>query len=246
MKKSNQKDIFHVHTYRCRHAANVAEEMYVKKAIELGAMSITFTDHAPFPGNPFGNRMDIQQLPEYLQTLNSLKEKYQNVIEVKTGLEIEYLPGFQYYYECLKKSGQFDVMMIGQHFYEYADNSYNFSLPRGELQKKEAGGLCKAVMAGMKTGLFQVIAHPDRMFRYCGSWDKGMEQMSEELIKTALKYEITLEQNLSSIKTADYYRHEFWDLVPASSKTRIGIDAHEVNQLEEIEEYFRMEGKRIC
>ncbi len=97
MKNLNLKDIFHVHTYRCGHAANVADEMYILKAIELGAVSITFTDHAPFPGNPFGNRMDIQQLPEYLQTLNSLKEKYKNVIEIKTGLEVEYLPHFEFY-----------------------------------------------------------------------------------------------------------------------------------------------------
>lgn len=240
MKNLNPKDIFHVHTYRCRHAANVADEMYILKAIELGAVGITFTDHAPFPGNPFGNRMDIQQLPEYLQTLNSLKEKYKNVIEIKTGLEVEYLPHFEFYYNQLKESGRFDVLMIGQHFYECDDNRYNFSLPKEELQKKEAEGLCGAAIAGMKTGLFQVMAHPDRMFRYCGSWNKSMEQMSKELIKTALQYDVTLEKNLSSMKSADYYRHEFWRLVDPF-KTRIGIDAHEVDQLEEIAEYFKTE-----
>lgn len=76
LKNSAHREIFHVHTYRCRHAANVADEMYILKAIELGAVSITFTDHAPFPGNPFGNRMDIQQLSEYLDSLSRLKEKY--------------------------------------------------------------------------------------------------------------------------------------------------------------------------
>ena len=29
MKNLNLKDIFHVHTYRCGHAANVADEMYI-------------------------------------------------------------------------------------------------------------------------------------------------------------------------------------------------------------------------
>lgn len=246
LNNSAHREIFHVHTYRCRHAANVADEMYILKAIELGAVSITFTDHAPFPGNPFGNRMDIQQLSEYLGSLSRLKEKYENVIEVRTGLEIEYLPHFEYYYEKLKASGCFDVLMIGQHFYEYNDNRYNFSLPKEEMKRKEAGGLCKAALAGMKTGLFQVMAHPDRMFRYCGSWNKDMEQMSGELIKTALQYDITLEKNLSSMKNAGYYRHEFWRLVPDPSKTRIGIDAHKVDQLEEITEYFNMEEKRIC
>ncbi|MBQ2577396.1 MAG: PHP domain-containing protein [Lachnospiraceae bacterium] len=45
-----KNEIFHVHTFRCGHAAEVEDEAYVKKAIELGADKITFTDHAPFPG----------------------------------------------------------------------------------------------------------------------------------------------------------------------------------------------------
>ena len=44
-----EKDIFHVHTFRCGHAENVSDEEYIKKAISLGASGIWFTDHAPFP-----------------------------------------------------------------------------------------------------------------------------------------------------------------------------------------------------
>lgn len=87
-------DIFHVHTYRCIYAEDVSNELYIKKAIELGADRITFTDHAPFPGNIFHNRMEYEQLPEYVNTLRQLKRKYEGQIIVRTGLEIEYLPGF--------------------------------------------------------------------------------------------------------------------------------------------------------
>lgn len=242
----NLGNLFHVHTYRCRHADNVFDEMYVKKAIELGATSITFTDHAPFPENPFGNRMDIQQLPEYVQSLCALKEKYENIIEIKIGLEMEYIPHFQQYYERLRNAGCFDVLMIGQHFYEYANNRYNFSLEREELQKKEAEGICKAVMEGMATGLFQVLAHPDRMFRHCGKWNKSMEQMSKELIKAAVQHKIILEQNLSSMKKENNYRVEFWNLVPSTAKIYIGTDAHAVNQLEDARAYLGMEARRVC
>jgi histidinol-phosphatase (PHP family) len=53
-----------VHTYRCGHAENVSDEEYIKKAISLGASGIWFTDHAPFPGDPFGNRMKYSELDE--------------------------------------------------------------------------------------------------------------------------------------------------------------------------------------
>lgn len=55
------KELFHVHTYRCKHAGDEREIEYVKRAIELGASGITFTDHAPFPGNPFGHRMQMEE-----------------------------------------------------------------------------------------------------------------------------------------------------------------------------------------
>ena len=90
----NDKTLFHVHTFRCGHAENVPDEAYIEKAVEIGASDIWFTDHAPFPGNPFRNRMTIECLPEYISTLLALKERYSNLLTVHIGIEIEYLPSF--------------------------------------------------------------------------------------------------------------------------------------------------------
>ena len=68
MHKPVDKEIFHVHTYRCKHASDEDDEAYVKTAVELGAKRIVFTDHAPFPGNPFDHRMQYEELPEYIGT----------------------------------------------------------------------------------------------------------------------------------------------------------------------------------
>ena len=40
--RNNDANIFHVHTYRCGHAGQDPDELYVRKAIELGASAITF------------------------------------------------------------------------------------------------------------------------------------------------------------------------------------------------------------
>ena len=65
-------ELFHVHTYRCKHASNEIDEEYVLKAIQMKATDIYFTDHAPFPGNPFGNRMNIEQLDEYISSIEQV------------------------------------------------------------------------------------------------------------------------------------------------------------------------------
>ena len=121
-------ELFHVHTYRCRYAEEIPDEAYVKKAIALGASGILFSDHTPFPGNPFGNRMDIEQLPEYLHTIQALKEKYADSIAVRAGLEIEYLPSFRGFYEELRENPLLDFIMIGQHMYEVSPGLYSFQL----------------------------------------------------------------------------------------------------------------------
>ena len=119
MRKSvclNPEEIFHVHTWRCGHAGEEREEEYIKAAIRLGAKQITFTDHAPFPGNLFRGRMKMEELPEYEDTLWELRAKYQGKIQVRIGLEAEYLPGFQSYYEKLiQTSGKAgDCIQCGQ------------------------------------------------------------------------------------------------------------------------------------
>ena len=98
------QDFFHVHTWRCKHASDETDQEIIEKAISLGAKKITFTDHVPFPENPFGNRMDFEQLEEYLETLSSLKEKYQNQIDVKIGFEVEFVPKYLDYFKQLKKN----------------------------------------------------------------------------------------------------------------------------------------------
>ncbi len=69
-------EVFHVHTKRCGHAGNFEDREYVEMAIALGANRIVFTDHAPFPGDPLGNRMPYEQLPEYIGAINHLREEY--------------------------------------------------------------------------------------------------------------------------------------------------------------------------
>lgn len=38
-------------------------------------------------------RMEYSQIDEYLASIQRLKEKYYDKIEIETGFEIEYLPG---------------------------------------------------------------------------------------------------------------------------------------------------------
>lgn len=241
-------DLFHIHTYRCKHASEEFDEDYVKTAISLGATSITFTDHTPFPFNPFGNRMDIEELDEYISSLNSLKEKYADKINVKIGLEVEYLPEFINFYQELKSKGL--ILILGQHFYCHEDGEFSFTDDREYNKKNEHIGCGKAILEGINTGLFDVISHPDRIFRRLNEWNRKAESMAKNIIFAASEKQIPLEINLSSYEkfvtktNKTYWKEEFWDLAKSSNlplKFICGLDAHSTDELKSRVKYLNDE-----
>lgn len=226
---SIKNELFHVHTHRCKHASSAEDVEYIEKAIELGASRIVFTDHAPFPDNPFGNRMDIEELPEYIESLAELKKAYKKKIEVCCGLEIEYLPSFQDYYFELKKMDGVDLLIIGQHFFEHSEGKYSFD---DEDKTHEFRGLCEAMVQGINTELFDVVAHPDRAFRRCKKFERAEIDAAKSVIWAAAWNGVYLEKNYSSMHRKNQYKEEYWTLLPAKAMVLYGLDAHSIKEME--------------
>lgn len=225
----NKSEIFHVHTWRCGHAEKVSDEAYVQRAIELGADRITFTDHAPFPGDPFGNRMKMDQLEEYITTLQALKMKYKRDIDIQIGLEAEFLPSYYSYIEELSHNDGIDILLLGQHICEIKKGVWSFQL---EDKSNEWMYILETEMEAMTTGLFDAVAHPDRAFRRCPCWDDKMADIAEKFIAFAAHAHcIPLEKNISSYHTKKYYWKEFWNMLPLDYPTIIGCDAHALDEL---------------
>lgn len=232
MYRQISKELFHIHTWRCKHAKNESDEQYVKKAIELGAKRIVFTDHCPFPGDLFQNRMDMEQLPEYLASIHELKEKYKKEIEILCGLEAEYLKDFHAYYQSLKEIKDIDLLILGQHFYEHESGGYSFD---DTDKSEEYKGLCEAMIAGIRSSFFDVLAHPDRAFRKRKQFSDSEKEMAEMLIREVRaqgKSGICLEKNYASTRRKNQYRAEFWNLVPKDARVIYGLDAHSTKELE--------------
>ena len=231
------KYLFHVHTYRCGHAQEIPDEKYIEKAVMLGAESIYFSDHAPFPEDPFGNRMKMAELDEYVKTLTGLKQKYKGIISVYVGLEIEYFPSFddKGYYKSLKKKEGIDFLLLGQHMSEIKTGKYSFDLSNDELKEREYKLLGEAIIQGMKSGHFDMIAHPDRIYRRRKEWDDDMANMAERIISLAFDNNIPLEQNEASKIDKHHFWEEFWELNNGRVKVVHGLDAHSLEELKIVE-----------
>ncbi|MCR4612108.1 MAG: PHP domain-containing protein [Lachnospiraceae bacterium] len=217
------KYVFHVHTKRCGHAEEIEDEEYVKRALELGSKSIYFTDHGPFPNNPFRNRMRYEKLDEYILSLKLLRDKYMGKIRIHIGIEIEYLPSYDEYYKQLRDMEDIEILILGQHHAETSSGRYTFEL---EDKSDEWRYLMEGQIAGTETGYFDVVAHPDRLFKREKKWTLDMKTEAERFIRVATKKNITIEKNIASMHHKNQYWKEFWDLVPKDMPIVIGSDAH--------------------
>jgi len=78
---------YHTH---CRFCDGEGEpEQFISKAIQKGFKSIGFSSHAPLPIDEYWV-MKQEELESYCNTIKSLKKKYEEIIDVNLGLEIDY------------------------------------------------------------------------------------------------------------------------------------------------------------
>jgi len=192
---------YHSHTYRCGHASNVPDNLYIQQAIEHGYTKYGVSDHVPvhpiFYGDSFV-RMHDNSVEEYLDTINDLKELYSGAIDVIVGFEAEYDEIIEKYLCSLKDKS--DYMILGQH---YVLNKNIRSTPGYPIAYAEK------VCAAIRSGIFDIVAHPDVFMQYRKSnqlQDIGYQEIFEAnalvasrmICETAKEYGVPLELNLGA------------------------------------------------
>ncbi len=226
---------FHTHTKRCGHAVGEDED-YVLEAIAAGVRKLGFTDHIMLPNfRQPGIRGDFEELENYINSIEFLREKYKEKIQIYLGFEAEYAEEFVGYYRSLLDMGKIQYLVLGQHFHFHNGKILDYF---GHVHEKEQIITYKnQVIKAMSTGLFAFLAHPDLYMSSYPHFDATARSIAHEICKASLKYDIPLELNLGGMrkgltKVGDEKRYlypykPFWKIV-AKYKCRviIGVDAH--------------------
>lgn len=251
---------YHTHTYRCGHAQEINDEEYVKKAIACGFKELGFSDHGPFKGiHHEGMRMDFEEIQNYLNSINSLKEKYKDQIKIYVGFEIEYIPRLDSYYKELYEKYKVDYLILGQHFTYNEKNEPSYYWP---FFAKDNIFCIKRYVAdlisGIKSGYYKYVAHPDFFINHVSVFSDEIKDLSLEIINVSIEMNIPLEINLNgylynrfgAFKNGClfYPSVEFFKLAKENNaKFIIGVDAHRISQFEDIpyeflDEFFKETG----
>jgi histidinol-phosphatase (PHP family) len=218
------KTNWHTHTYRCSHATGDFED-YIEEAIKHGYTALGFSEHGPLIDNEY-HRLKRNQLREYLESFYQAKEKYQDRISLYAGLELEYVPEHDWYYDLLSNDTRIDYLVLGQHCAKV--NGRQLYVPNAKEEHHVQ--YVDDLLVAMRTGYFDFLAHPDLWIK-----EKTAQAilLSERIINEAIALDLPLELNAHGLrKGVNYPRPFFWEMVAkAGAKVIINSDAHAVNAL---------------
>ncbi|MEZ6146924.1 MAG: histidinol-phosphatase [Planctomycetaceae bacterium] len=147
----------HCHTPLCKHATGDPEE-YAAVAEERGLKGLIVTCHNPLPdGHSADVRMSINEFPYYIGLVERAAETWAGRIDVRLGLEADYLPGYEAW--LADQLGWADFhFVLGSVHPQTAEYRAVFADPNPfEAQRTYFRLLARAA----ETGLFDSLSHPD-------------------------------------------------------------------------------------
>ncbi len=245
---------YHTHTALCGHAEGMSEP-YVLEAIRKGLQEIGFSDHGPIPRffmtaaeyheNWLERQMDERAFETvYLPDLDRSIRRFGQVIHIRKGLEIEYLPGHDEHYQRLLT--QLDYLSLGVHYFPSARGIYNTYWPMDADRITE---YAKATAQALDTGYFTILNHPDLFLMNYQSpagiliFDPAARAATVQIIEAAIRNGVYLEINgggprrgrFATDNGLDYLypRTAFWRIVESypEAKVIIGCDTHNPPEL---------------
>jgi len=161
----------HMHTPLCKHATG-EPEAYAAVAQQRGLKGIIITCHNPDPdGWAPRYRMAMNQFDQYLALVQRAREKWQDQIDVRLGLESDYVPGMEPWLTELHDKAAFNYILGSVHapLSDYKDRYWHNDVL--EFQRTYFEHLALAA----ETGLFDSLAHPDLVkIVYPAQWDPAL------------------------------------------------------------------------
>ena len=147
----------HMHTPLCKHSVGLPGE-YAAVAKTKNLKGIIVTCHAPMPdGFGSGHRMAWTQFDAYKAMVARVTEEWRGRVDVRLGLESEYVPQYLGWIEKLHGQAEFHHVLGSVHYHiqEYHDAYFHGHWL--DFQRTYFRHLAEAA----ETGLYDTLSHPD-------------------------------------------------------------------------------------
>lgn len=155
---------YHTHHYRCGHASGTLADV-VECAIERGLSEIGLSDHSPIfhfdEPHPFPKTaMHPDEFPNYVREMAEVRDQYKDRIQVRLGVESDYILGWDDFYRDLWAKYPLDYVIGSVHWLERW-NVFWTELPEGKDAERIYHEYFESVQAAAQSGIFDILGHLD-------------------------------------------------------------------------------------
>lgn len=238
---------YHTHHARCGHAIGSLEE-YVQQGIRLGLDQLGLSDHMPLlhvkPADYYPEMaMPMEELPRYVEECLELKERFKGQIDIRIGLEGDYIEGWEREIEDIITAFPWDYVIGSVHFLGEWDVTDFRQVHHWEGKNvlEVYRTYYDAVSKAAATGLYDIMGHLDVIKRF--GYHPRPEEMEElcELERAAISAVArsgrAMELNASGLSKpcAEMFpsRRMLEEAFSLSIPLTVGSDAHDPAKLSE-------------
>jgi histidinol-phosphatase (PHP family) len=199
---------YHTHHSRCGHAVGTLEE-YIESAIAKGMAQIGLSDHMPLlhvdPETYYPEMaMPMAELPAYVEECLQLKEKYKDQIQVRVGLEGDYIEGCEEQIADIIQSYPWDYVIGSVHFLGTWDITdfrqvHNWE-GRNIIEVYEQ--YYDAVQKAAAAGFYDYIGHIDAIKRFGYRPEEDATPLEDAALQAVARHGLAIELNAAGIHTA--------------------------------------------
>jgi histidinol-phosphatase (PHP family) len=222
----------HTHHERCGHAdgslADVARWGHERRLRVLG-----FSDHAPrfadARDHPLpGTQMARSQWDDYLAEATALRDAYAGRLDIRVGVEADYLPGTEAVYRAALARPELDYVIGSVHevgtWHIYKTETFALADPDAFH-----AGYWQAQLASATSGLFDVIGHLDAVRAKVPAARDDHGRAIEAVLDAIADVGVTVELNGSGVRRdgENYPRRDIVEgLVRRGVPLTFGSDSH--------------------
>ncbi len=232
------KGNYHTHNYLCGHAGGTVSD-YAEEAVRCGLKELGVSDHCKPPigsGEPYLTPTTLGD--KYLPQFDVARKKFDGKLEIFSGVEIEFCDGYDDYYK--KLLSRLDYLVLGQHEYMKDGRIHNTFCDGRDDDNIVA--YFDNVIAGLKSGYFALLAHPDLIFYNHPKITPRVADGLESVVVTAKQCHVPLELNANGIRNHGFRyptdllvelckTHNAPVMISADSHTPVDLCDHYVQDL---------------
>lgn len=239
---------YHTHHERCGHAVGKLED-YVKRGIAMGLEQLGLSDHLPLihvdPATYYPEMaMPLEELPRYVEECLSLKERYRGIIDLRVGLEADYIEGYEEQITELLAPYPWDYLIGSVHFLGEWDIT-DYRQVHGwegkdplEVYRRYYDAVRKSALSG----IYDIIGHMDVIKRFgygptSPEDQAAVREMERSTLQAIADSGIAMELNASGLTKpcAEMFpaRHVLQEALELGIPLTLGSDAHDPAKLGE-------------